>query len=78
MDEENQIMVDGYAEGWPVKKIAEKLKRRSPAAVKIAMCRYRKAVRADQKKQYVLHMIGVALRALRKADILREVATDDV
>lgn len=72
-EEENQVLVDGYAEKQPIKKIAAKLGRRSPRAVMVAMCRYRKTVRKDEKKRYVLHMIGVALRALRKADIMRDV-----
>jgi hypothetical protein len=71
-DDENQIMVDGYAEGRPVKEIAAQIGR-SPRAVMVAMCRYRKKVREDKKKQYVLRMIGKALAALRKADILRGV-----
>jgi hypothetical protein len=71
-------MVDGYAEGRPVKEIAAALGRRSPRAVMVAMCRYRKSVRADEKKRYVLGMIGAALRALRKADVMRGAAADDV
>lgn len=75
-DEENQIMVDGYAERLPVREIAKKLPGRSPRAIMVAMCRYRKKVRADAKKRLAIKMIGKALKAVRKADIFREVEGD--
>lgn len=70
-DEDNQIMVDGYFEGKPVKKIAKKLNR-SPTAVRVAMCRYRKAVNSDPKKKRVMGVMTYVLKVMRKADIFRE------
>lgn len=70
-DEEIQFMVDGYLEKTPVREIASKIGR-SPRAVRIKMCRYRKQVRKDRKKQRVLSAISLALKAVRKADIFRE------
>lgn len=72
-DDENQVMVDGYAAGLGPSKIAGKLPGRSPLAIAIAMCRYRKAVQADERKRRTLRAIGTALRMVRKADIYREV-----
>lgn len=71
-DEDNQVLVDGYAAGLSGKEIAARLGR-SPRAVYVAMCRYRKAVRADERKRRALRAIGMALKAVRKADIFREV-----
>lgn len=70
-DEEIQVMVDGYLEKTPVREIARKVGR-SPRAVRIKMCRYRKQVRKDPKKRRALSAITMALRAVRKADIYRE------
>lgn len=39
----------------------------------IRMCRYRKQVRDDPKKRRALNAITLALKAIRKADIFREV-----
>lgn len=72
-DDEIQVMVDGYLGKRPVKAIAAKLKTRSPRAVMIRMCRYRKQVRDDPKKRRALNAITLALKAIRKADIFREV-----
>ena len=63
--------MDGYLEKKPVKEIARKLGR-SPTAVQVRMCRYRKRVREDPKKQLALRAITWALKAVRKADIFRE------
>lgn len=70
-DEEMQILVDGYFEGESVKKIAKKLGR-SPTAVRVAMCRYRKAVNSDPKKKRVMGVMTYVLKVMRKADIFRE------
>jgi len=70
-DDEIQVLVDGYLEKKPVKEIARKLGR-SPTAVQVRMCRYRKRVREDPKKQLALRAITWALKAVRKADIFRE------
>lgn len=70
-DNEIQVMVDGYLEKIPVREIARKVGR-SPRAVRIRMCRYRKEVRKDPKKRRALSAISLALKAVRKADIFRE------
>lgn len=77
-DDENQILVDGYMAKMPVKEIAKKLPSRSPQAIRIAWCRHKKKIRTDPKKQYALSMIVRALRAVRKADIMREMEAMDV
>ncbi|GEM_PF-4599817 len=71
-EEENQVMVDGYAEKRSVRAIAGQVGR-SPRAVMVHMCRYRKHVRGDPKKRRALSMITLALKAVRKADIFREI-----
>lgn len=70
-DDEIQIMVDGYLEKIPVREIARKA-RKSEVAVRIRMCRYRKEVKADPKKRRALSAITMAFKAVRKADIYRE------
>jgi hypothetical protein len=46
-DHEISILTALYQRGVPVKKIARRLKRRSPRAVMVKMCRHRKRVRSD-------------------------------
>jgi len=70
-DDQLQVMVDGYLDKRPVKEIAAQVNR-SVNAVKIRMCRYRKAVRSDPKKRRALSAISLAFKAVRKADIFRE------
>lgn len=73
--EENQALVDGYLEiprGQIGNILSEKLGR-SPRAIYLAMHWYRKKVRSDPKKKRALKAISLALRAVRKADIFREV-----
>jgi len=70
-DDDNQILVDGYLEKKPIKEIAKKLNR-SPTAVRVAMCRYRKAVNSDPKKKRVMGVMTYVLRVMRKADIFKE------
>lgn len=72
-DDELQIMVDGYLEKEPPKEIAKKVGR-SPGAVAVRMCRHRKEVRNNPKKRRALSAITMALRAVRKADIFRELS----
>jgi len=74
-DDEIQIMVDGYLDKMPVQEIARKIGR-SPRAVMVKMCRYRKQIRKDPKKRRALSAISMALKAVRKADIFREVVED--
>jgi len=59
---EQQKMIDWLARGWSKKKIAAKLGR-SPTAVGIAMCRYRKQIRADPQKRRVLYLLKTGLEA---------------
>ena len=70
-DDELQILVDGYLEKKPAKEIAKKVGR-SPGAVAVRMCRHRKEVRNNPKKRRALSAIAMAFRAVRKADIFRE------
>ncbi|MEW8957851.1 MAG: helix-turn-helix domain-containing protein [Moorella sp. (in: firmicutes)] len=61
-EDELQQVVDGYARGWSPKKIAARIGC-SPTAVRIAMCRYRKQIRADPQKRRVLHLLKVGMEA---------------
>lgn len=70
-DDDYQVLIDGYLEKQPVKKIAQGLSR-SPTAVRVAICRYRKAVASDPKKKRVMGMMTYVLKVMRKADIFRE------
>ena len=70
-DDQLQVMVDGYLDKRPPKEIASQVGR-SINAVKIRMCRYRKSVRSDPKKRRALSAISLAFKAVRKADIFRE------
>jgi len=71
-DDEIQVLVDGYLEKEKVRDIAARLPGRTPRALMIRMCRYRKQVRKDPKKRRALSAISFALKAVRKADIFRE------
>jgi transposase len=70
-DDQIQVLVDGYLEKIPVKEIAKRIGR-SPRSVTIKMCRYRKEVKTDPKKRRALSAITMAFKAVRKADIFRE------
>jgi hypothetical protein len=70
-DDQIQVLVDGYLERRSAKEIAARVGR-SPRAVIIKMCRYRKAVRSDPKKRRALSAISLAFKAVRKAEIFRE------
>lgn len=70
-DDQIQVMVDGYLDKRPPREIAAQVDR-SPRAVRARMCRYRKAVRSDPKKRRALSAIALAFKAVRKADIFRE------
>ena len=71
-DDENQELVDGYLAKKPVREIAKRIGK-SPGAVAVQMCRHRKEVRKNPKKRMALSAITMALKAVRKADIFREV-----
>ncbi len=70
-DEDNQVLVDGYLANLPTREIAAKLGR-SPTAIRAAWWRHKKRIHEDPKKQYTMSMISLALKAVRKADIYRE------
>lgn len=81
-DEELQVLVDGYARGWPPKRIA-KILDKSELAVRLRMHRYRKALKQDPYKRKVLQVllagakngvpVGSIIKYARKADVFREV-----
>jgi hypothetical protein len=62
-DEEMSILTEGYLRGWPTSKIAKKLKRRTPLAVRLRMCRYRKKVRNDPEIKKAAALLDMAMRA---------------
>ena len=59
--------MDGKKPGEIASKVGH-----SPRAVAIRMCRHRKEVKRDPKKRRALRAITMALKAVRKADIFRE------
>lgn len=71
-DEENQVVVDGYAENRPVADIAKAIGR-SSGSVALHMHRHRKKIREDPKKRRVMGVMTRVLKVMRKADIFREV-----
>ena len=73
-DEEDQIVIDGYFEKKSLKEIAGILGK-SEGAIAIHMHRHRKKIREDPKKKRALSAITLAFKAVRKADIFREVET---
>lgn len=72
-DEEVQVLVDGYLDKTPVAQISALLPGRSLRAIRSRMCRHRKWVKKDPKKKRALSAITMALKAVRKTDIFREV-----
>ena len=62
-DREKSILTEYYQKGIPVKKIARRLKRRTPTAVRIKMCRHRKKVRSDPDINRAAFLLEVALSA---------------
>ena len=70
--EEKQLISQLYAELGNGHEVARRIDR-SPRAVAIQMCRHRKEVERDPKKRRALRAITMAFRAVRKADIFREV-----
>lgn len=75
-DEDDQIVVDGYAEKRSVKEIARAIGR-SNRAVVLHMCRHRKKIREDPKKRRVMGVMTYVLRVMRKSDIFRELEEAD-
>jgi len=62
-DREVSILTEYYQKGIPVKKIARRLKRRSPRAVMVKMCRHRKKVKSDPDINRAAFLLEVALSA---------------
>jgi hypothetical protein len=75
-DDDNQALVDCYAEKGDKRALAESMGR-SVKSIHIAMCRYRKAVRADPKKRRTLGVMTWLLRKMKAADIYRELEEQD-
>lgn len=81
-EDQIQILIDYYALGKSPKIIAKKLGR-NENQVKIKMCRYRRAVRADPKKRQVLKLLtfgfkhgatpGQVIHGIRYSNILGRV-----
>ena len=71
-DEEDQVVVDGYAEKRKVADMAKSIGR-SSGAVALHMHRHRKKVKEDPKKRLVMGVMTHVLKIMRKADIYREV-----
>jgi IS30 family transposase len=75
---EKQKVVGMRAKGKSYREISKKIKR-SEKAVMIFMCRYRKAVKSDPKKQEALRLLtftlkhtkdpGIAIHAIRKSKL---------
>lgn len=62
-DREVSILTDCYQRGVPVKKIARRLKRRTPRAVMVKMCRHRKRVRSDPDINRAAFLLQTAFSA---------------
>ena len=62
-DRETSLLTEGYTNGIPVKGIARRLKRRSPRAVMIKMCRHRKKVKGDPDICRAAFLLEIALSA---------------
>ncbi len=75
-EDDNQALVDCYADGGDKKALAARMGR-SVKAVHIAMCRYRKAVRKDPKKRRTLGVMTWLLRKMKAADIYKELEGQD-
>ena len=78
-DEEVSILTEGYLKRWPVAKIARRLKRRTPRAVVIKMCRHRKKVRANPDIKKAEHLLNLAFAAgLSPGRAIQRIRTCDV
>lgn len=62
-DDEISILTEGYLKRKPPTKIASRLKRRSPRAVMIKMCRHRKKVRDDPDIKKAAVLLDLAFAA---------------
>ena len=62
-DREVSILTEYYLKGVPAKKIARRLKGRTPLAVRLKMCRYRKKVNSDPDISRAAFLLRVALSA---------------
>lgn len=70
-DDDDQAVIDGYAEKRKVKEIAKQV-RRTERAVILHMHWHREKVKSDPKKRRALSAISLAFKAVRRADIFRE------
>lgn len=62
-DREESILTEKYMLGNSPAKIAKRLKRRSPRAVKLKMCRHRKKVRSDSDMSRAAFLLEMAFAA---------------
>ena len=73
-DHEISILTSYYQRGVPVKKIARRLKRRSPRAIMVKMCRHRKRVRSDPDINRAVFLLQTAFDAgLNPGDALQRI-----
>ncbi len=78
-DREVSILTEYYLRGVPAKKIARRLKGRSPLAVRLKMCRYRKKVRSDPDIGRAAFLLRVALSAgLSPGRAIQKIRISDV
>lgn len=62
-DREVSILTDCYQRKTSVKRISQRLKRRTPMAVMVKMCRHRKKVRSDPDINRAAFLLGIAFDA---------------
>ena|GEM_PF-6726602 len=62
-DREVSILTEKYMLGKPPAKIAQKLKRRSPLAIKLKMCRHRKKAKSDPDLKRAAFLLETAFAA---------------
>lgn len=60
---EESILTDSYLRGKSPGKIAQKLKRRSPRAVKTKMCRHRKRIKGSSDIKRAAFLLETAFAA---------------
>jgi len=78
-DREVSILTEYYQKGMPVKKIAQRLKRRSPRAIMVKMCRHRKRVRSDPDTKRAAFLLKIALASgLSPGRAIQQMRTCDI
>jgi DNA-binding transcriptional ArsR family regulator len=78
-DREVSILTECYQKKISVKKIAQRLKRRSPRAVMVKMCRHRKKVRNNPDIKRAAYLLEVAFAAgLSPGRAIQKIRTHDI